>query len=67
LRHERVEPLHVVPAGERGAVYAVTHVDFIPPKKEEGIAATKALSGPSAKDPGNRRYDVLQQSSRPII
>ena len=56
--------LAVGPAGERGAIYAVTHADFIPPKKDDGIAATKGLSGPSAKDSGNRRYDVLQQANR---
>jgi quinol monooxygenase YgiN len=48
-----------------GAIYAVTHVDFIPPKKDEGIAALNATVEPSRKDPGNLRYDVLQQTSRP--
>jgi quinol monooxygenase YgiN len=47
------------------AIYAVTHVDFIPPKKDDGIVAVEALFRLSAKDPGNLRYDVLQQSSRP--
>ena len=48
-----------------GAVYAVTHVDFIPPKKDEGIAALKDLVEPSRKDAGNLRFDLLQQASRP--
>jgi quinol monooxygenase YgiN len=48
----------------QGAVYAVTHVDFIPPKKDEGIAALKDLVAPSRQDAGNRRFDVLQQTSR---
>jgi quinol monooxygenase YgiN len=48
-----------------GAIYAVTHVDIIPPKKDEGIAAAKELAEPSRKESGNLRYDVLQQTSRP--
>lgn len=48
----------------RGAVYAVTHVDFIPPKKDEGIAALKSLVAPSRAEAGNLRFDVLQQASR---
>jgi quinol monooxygenase YgiN len=51
--------------GSAGAIYAVTHVDFIPPKKDEGIAALKALVEPSRKEAGNLRYDALQQASRP--
>ncbi|MDB5599596.1 MAG: antibiotic biosynthesis monooxygenase [Xanthobacteraceae bacterium] len=47
------------------AIYAVTHVDIIPPKKDDGIAATKELAEPSRKENGNLRYDVLQQTSRP--
>jgi quinol monooxygenase YgiN len=47
------------------AIYAVTHVDIIPPKKDEGLAAAKDLAAPSRKENGNLRYDVLQQTSRP--
>jgi quinol monooxygenase YgiN len=43
----------------------VTHVDFIPPKKDDGIAALQQLADPSRKDTGNLRYEVLQQGSRP--
>jgi quinol monooxygenase YgiN len=53
-------------AGAKGpTVFAVTHVDFIPPKKDEGIAALRAIADPSRQEPGNLRYDILQQSSRP--
>jgi quinol monooxygenase YgiN len=53
-------------AGSRGAaVYAVTHVDIIPPKKDDGIAALQQLAGPSRMDAGNLRFEVLQQNSRP--
>jgi quinol monooxygenase YgiN len=48
----------------QGVIYAVTHVDFIPPKKDEGIAALSELVAPSRQDAGNIRFDVLQQTSR---
>jgi quinol monooxygenase YgiN len=48
-----------------GGVYAVTHVDIIPPKKDDGIAAIKQLSEPSRKEAGALRYEALQQNSRP--
>jgi len=47
------------------AIYVVTHVDVIPPKKDEAIAALQQLADPSRKDAGNLRYEVLQQISRP--
>jgi len=46
-------------------VYVVTHVDIIPPKKDEGIASTSALAEPGRKERGNLRFEVLQQLSRP--
>jgi quinol monooxygenase YgiN len=49
----------------RRAVFVVTHVDVIPPKKDDGIAATKGLAEPSRKQKGNLRFEVLQQTSRP--
>jgi len=48
-----------------GGVYAVTHVDIIPPKKDDGVAAVKNLSEQSRKEAGALRYESLQQSSRP--
>jgi quinol monooxygenase YgiN len=47
------------------AIYAVTHVDIIPPKKDEGVASVKALAEKSRGTTGNVRYDALTQSSRP--
>ena len=47
------------------AIYVVTHVDFIPPEKDNGIAMVKALSDASRKDDGNLRFEGLQQISRP--
>ena len=49
----------------RDTVYAVTHVDFIPPEKENGIAMVKALSEASRSEADNLRFDSLQQTSRP--
>jgi quinol monooxygenase YgiN len=50
---------------QAAAVYVVTHVDLIPPKKDDGMAALQQLAGPSRKEAGNLRYEVLQQNSRP--
>jgi quinol monooxygenase YgiN len=53
-------------AGASGAaVYVVTHVDVVPPKKDEAIEALKQLAEPSRREAGNRRFEALQQSSRP--
>lgn len=48
-----------------GALVAVSHVDVIPPKKDDGIAALTTLADPTRKDGGNLRFDVYQQKSRP--
>lgn len=48
-----------------GVIYVITHVDIIPPRQQEGIAATKALFPPASKEVGNLSFDVLQQASRP--
>jgi quinol monooxygenase YgiN len=52
----------VIPAS--GQV-AISHVDVIPPKKDDGIAALKTLADPTRKDQGNVRFDVYQQKTRP--
>jgi quinol monooxygenase YgiN len=50
----------------RGAnVTAVTHVDVIPPQKDNGIAAVKQLAEDSRKQNGNLRFDAWQQTNRP--
>jgi quinol monooxygenase YgiN len=48
-----------------GAAVAISHVDVIPPKKDDGIAALKTLAEPTRKDNGNLRFDVYQQKARP--
>jgi quinol monooxygenase YgiN len=51
--------------GPAGGTVAISHVDVIPPKKDDGIAALKALAGPTRADQGNVRFDVYQQKTRP--
>ena len=66
---ERVHaPLSVGPpgAGAGGdAVYAVTHVDVVPPRKDDGLAALVRLADDSRAAAGNLRFEVVQQVSRP--
>jgi quinol monooxygenase YgiN len=48
-----------------GAVYAVTHVDVIPPRKDDATAALAELAEDSRRDAGHVRFDVVQQTGRP--
>ena len=52
-------------AGGAGAIYAVTHVDVIPPRKDDAVVLLKQLAEDSRKDTGNARFDVVQQTNRP--
>ena len=57
-------PLQPAPGGD--AVYVVTHVDVIPPRKDHGLAAVdRELADASRPSPGNVRFEVVQQTSRP--
>jgi quinol monooxygenase YgiN len=49
----------------RRAVYAVTHVDVPPPRKDDCIALLNKLAEASRKDEGNVRFDIVQQTNRP--
>jgi quinol monooxygenase YgiN len=49
---------------QSGAIYVVTHVDVIPPGKDDAMAALKTMSADTANDPGNISYEVLQQANR---
>jgi quinol monooxygenase YgiN len=49
---------------QSGAVYVVTHVDVIPPGKDDCMAALKAMSVDTSADAGNISYEVLQQVNR---
>jgi quinol monooxygenase YgiN len=58
-----IGPLRAGPAG--AAVYVVTHVDVIPPRKDDGLAAGKQLGEASRAAAGNVRFEVVQQTNRP--
>ena len=49
----------------KGAIFAVTHVDVVPPQKDNAVAALKQLAEDSRKHAGNLRFDVWQQTDRP--
>jgi quinol monooxygenase YgiN len=48
-----------------GAVYGVTHVDVIPPQKDNAIVALKALGDANRGAAGNVRFEIVQQTNRP--
>jgi len=48
----------------RDAVFVATHVDVIPPRKDDGVAALKRLGDESRKGDGNLRFEVVQQVNR---
>ena len=48
-----------------GAVYVATHVDVVPPRKDDAVAALRQLAEDSRKDAGHVRFDVVQQTNRP--
>jgi quinol monooxygenase YgiN len=47
------------------ALYVATHVDVIPPRKDDAVVALKQLAEESRKDGGHVRFDVVQQTNRP--
>jgi quinol monooxygenase YgiN len=49
----------------RGGIYVATHVDVIPPRKDDGVAALKRLGEDTRRDHDNLRFEVVQQISRP--
>ena len=58
-----VGPIESKPAA--GAIYVVTHVDVIPPRKDDGAAALRQLGDDSRQGHGNLRFKVVQQTNRP--
>jgi len=60
--------LYVDPAPHEnrpGAIYVVTHIDVTNDHKDDCVALLRAMSDDTTKEPGNLRYDVFQQNSRP--
>jgi quinol monooxygenase YgiN len=55
----------IASTAEAGAVYVVTHVDVIPPRKDDGVAAVRQLAADGRTGEGNVRFEVVQQTNRP--
>src|SRR5262245_27700741 len=58
-----VGPMDMPAAG--GAVYGVTHVDVIPPQRENAVVALKILGDANRAANGSVRYEIVQQTNRP--
>jgi quinol monooxygenase YgiN len=56
-----VKVLGLIP---RGRVAVVTHVDVIPPQRENGTAITRQLADDSRKESGNLRFEAVTQVNR---
>src|SRR5262245_2599006 len=48
-----------------GSVYGVTHVDVIPPQKDNALVALKVLGEANRAASGNIRFEIVQQTNRP--
>lgn len=57
-------PIGAEPNAGADAVYVLTHVDVFPAGKDQAIEMLKQLAADSRKEPGNLRFDVLQQEGR---
>jgi quinol monooxygenase YgiN len=58
-----VAPPQPAPSGRIN--YVVTHVDVVPPRAADAVALLTQLADSTRKDPGNARFEVLQQANRP--
>ena len=58
--------LSIAPAkAGKDAILAVTHVDVIPPEKDNGANALEQLADGSRRHAGNLQFDVWRQTNRP--
>jgi quinol monooxygenase YgiN len=58
--------LEVAPAkAGKDAIFVVTHVDVLPPEKDNAANALEQLADSSRRHTGNLQFDVWRQSSRP--
>jgi quinol monooxygenase YgiN len=48
----------------KGSIYAITHVDVIPPKREECEALLRTLAEATRKEPGAERFEAWVQNNR---
>jgi len=78
--HEQIRPIQNAPADVRihfplslgpvdaavggPALAIVTHIDVIPPQRENGTAIVKQLAEDSRKDDGNLRFEAATQTNR---
>jgi quinol monooxygenase YgiN len=58
-----VAPAPAAPV-DKDAVYAITHVDVIPPTKDECILMLKKLADDTRKEPNALRFEAWQQNNR---
>jgi quinol monooxygenase YgiN len=63
--HTRLSIGSVTSKPARGALFLVTHVDVIPQRKDDGVAAVTQLADDSRRHEGNLRFEVVQQTNRP--
>ena len=47
-----------------GTIFVVTHIDIIPPRREEGVVFVEEMVKFSRADDGNVRFNALVQSNR---
>jgi quinol monooxygenase YgiN len=58
--------LEVAPAkAGKDAIFVVTHVDVVPPEKDNAANALEQLADSSRRQTGNLQFDVWRQASRP--
>jgi quinol monooxygenase YgiN len=50
---------------QRDAVYVLTHIDVVPPSKDDCMTLLRSMSVDTPEDSGNISYSVLQQANRP--
>jgi quinol monooxygenase YgiN len=49
--------------GAKG-LWVLTHVDVVPPRKDDTVALLQPFAADSRKDAGNLRFDIIQQADR---
>jgi quinol monooxygenase YgiN len=62
--HTGLAVLPPAPTPSGRIVYAITHVDVIPPRSSDAVSALNLMADASRKDQGNGRLEVLQQIGR---
>jgi quinol monooxygenase YgiN len=48
----------------KGSIFAITHVDVIPPKRDECVELLKKLADDTRKEPGAERFEAWVQNNR---